>query len=196
VNHANKEPCELAEIVFEKPLAGAFEEVSFGSDKGNTLWIKFSDKDGCGEWIGRFGVGSRGPERVVKIAEPDRFFISAGGFAYVFDATRREIVFQYGDEFLQDIIYDTERSLIITAHYTRLCWVNHEGKTLEERHIAVDGIRDLKIAGRVLTGLAYRDYGSEKEERFWLDLDELKILRWEKMPSNDRGLKKPWWKFW
>ena len=46
--------------------------------------------------------------------------------------------------------------------------------------IAVDGIRDLKIEGGILSGLAYRHYGEEYEERFWFDLNTLKILRWEK----------------
>jgi hypothetical protein len=79
MNQANQEPCELAEVIYEKPLSGAFEEVLFGSDRGNTLWVKFSDKNGINEWIGKFGVGGWGAGRIIKVTEPDRFLISAGG---------------------------------------------------------------------------------------------------------------------
>lgn len=189
-------PCELAEVIYEKPLSGAFEEVSFGSDKGNTLWVKFSDKDGIVEWIGKFSDGGSGSRRVVKITEPDRFFVSAGNFAYIIDATSRQLVSQYCEENVCDITYDVPRKLLIVADYTQLRWVNFEGEILTSKSIGVDGIRDLKIEGRVLSGLAYRDYGDEKEQKFTFNLDKLEILRWEKIPSKITSSKKSWWKFW
>src|ERR1017187_799816 len=195
MSQTNQEPCELAEIVFEKPLAGAYEEISFGSDKGNTLWIKFSDKNGINEWIGKFGVGSHGPERVFKIAEPDRFFISAAGFAYLVDATERKLVNQYSNRNAHELIYDQKRQSMIVADYTQLHWIEFGNKLLFSRKIAVDGIRDLRIEGNVLSGLASSNYGDE-EKRFRFDLDSLKILGWEKVSSGIFRSKKPWWKFW
>jgi hypothetical protein len=186
MNKLKPEICGVAEIIYEKPLSGDFEELSFGSDQGNTLWVKFSDKDGINEWVGKFGDGCRGSRRIVKILEPDRFFISAGSFAYIIDATARKLVWQYSKENVLDIIYDVQKNLLITADYTKLHWIDQENKVLAVKDVAVDGIRELKIEGRILSGLAYRNYGDEKEQRFWLDLDEIKILRWEK----------PWWKFW
>jgi hypothetical protein len=190
----NEEVCELAEQVFEKPLSGAFEEILFGSDAGNTLWVKFSDKNGINEWIGKFGVGGSGAGRVIKVAEPDRFLVSAGGFAYLVDATNRKLVNQYCDHNTRDIIYDHKRKLLIVADYTELHWIEFENKILFSRKIAVDGIRDLKIEGNVLTGLAILDYGG-KEKRFRFDLDTLKILGWEKVSSKTSDNKKSWWKF-
>jgi hypothetical protein len=195
VNQATQDPCELAEIVFEKPLAGAFEEISFGSDKANTLWVKFSDKNGVNEWIGKFGVGGSGPERVLKIVEPDRFFISAPGFAYLVDATERKLVNQYSNRNACDITYDQNRQSLIVADYTQLHWIEFGDKVLFSRKIAVDGIRDLKIEGNVLSGFATSNYGGE-EERFRFDLDSLKILSWEKVSLKISHNKKPWWKFW
>jgi hypothetical protein len=178
-------PCELAEIVFEKPLSGEFEEVLFGSDRGNTLWVKFSDKDGSNEWIGKFGVGSFGPERVIKVAEPDSFFISAGGFVYLFDATKREVVYQYHNPVACDIIYDPKRQLLIVADYTQLHWIDFGNKVLFSKQVALDGIRDLKINGHILTGLAVENYEGH-EKRFSFDLDALKILRWENVSGKKR----------
>ena len=195
MSQTNQETCELAEIVFEKPLAGAFEEISFGSDKGNTLWVKFSSKNGINEWIGKFGVGGRGPERVIKVADPDRFFISAEGFAYLVDATERKILNQYANQNACDIIYDHKRQSMIVADYTQLHWIEFDGKILFSKRIAVDGIRDLKIEGNILSGLAFSNYGGV-EKIFRFDLDALKILGWEKVSSKSTGSKQSWWKFW
>jgi hypothetical protein len=184
MNQKNPEPCELAEIVYEKPLSGEFDEILFGSDRANTLWVKFSDKDGAGEWIGKFGVGGGGPGRVIKFAEPDQFIVSAGSFAYFVDATNRKLVGQYQNDAASEIIYDNERKNFIVAGLTDLQWVEPGGKLLFSRSVSVDGIWNLKIEGNILSGFAYKDY--EDERRFWFDLDKLKILRWEK----------PWWKFW
>jgi hypothetical protein len=184
MNQVKQETCELAEQVFEKPLSGAFEEVLFGSDRGNTLWVKFSDKDGINEWIGKFGVGSRGAGRIVKFAEPDKFIVSAGGFVYLIDATNRKLINHYRNDNALEIIFDIKRKSFIVADYTDLHWIEFGGKILFSRQISVDGIYDLKIEGNVLSGQAYKDY--DKVQKFWFDLDKLKILRWER----------PWWKFW
>lgn len=85
-------PCELAEIVYEKPLSGVYDEVPFGASASNTLWVKFSDRDGIDEWIGIFGTGTSCSARVDKAIEPDKFLISAGGFGYLVDATKRQLL--------------------------------------------------------------------------------------------------------
>lgn len=186
----NQTSCELAEIVFEKPLSGEFEEVLFGSDSGNTLWIKFSDADGLNEWIGKFGVGGWGSGRITKVQEPDRFLISAGGFAYLVDATDRKLVSQFCDREARDMAYDFKRKMLIVADYTKLNWIELGKKVSFSRTIAVDGIFDLKVEGNILTGLAIANYGDD-QKKFQFDLDTLKILGWENVSQ-----KKYWWKFW
>jgi hypothetical protein len=187
---ANQTTCSLAEIVFEKPLSGEFEEVLFGSDRGNTLWIKFSDLGGLNEWIGKFGVGGLGAGRVTKVEEPDRFLISAGGFAYLVDATDRKLISQFCDQDACDIAYDFKRKMLIVADYTKLSWIEFGQQVSFSRKISVDGIYDLKVEGNILTGLAIADYGGD-EKRFKFDLDTLKILGRENVST-----KKPWWQFW
>jgi hypothetical protein len=186
MNHDQHETCDLAEIVYEKPLSGEFDEIPFGSDRGNTLWVKFSSKDGVSEWIGKFGdANGRGSRCATKIAEPDKFFITAGGIAYFIDATERKLLRQFDKKNVLDMVFDAQKNLLITADWTRLNWIDSEDKLVTSKGIAVDGIRDLKIEGRILSGLAIADYGGQ-EMRFWLDLDTLEVLRWDK----------PWWKFW
>ena len=195
MNPTNQASCELAEIVFEKPLAGSFEELSFGSDKGNTLWVKFFDKNCINEWIGKFGDESRGSRRVIKIEEPDKFLVCAGSNAYLVDATKRKLVNQYHNDVANDIIYDHKRKSLIVADYTKLHWIEFGNIILFSREIAVDGIRDLKIEDNILSGLAVSNYGGE-EKRFRFDLDTLKILSWGKVSSKNSCSQKPWWKIW
>ena len=190
----NPEQCELAEIIYEKPLSGVFEEVLFGSDLGNTLWIKFSDKNGINEWIGKFGVGGSGAGWVAKFEEPDKFVVSAGGFAYLVDATNQKLISNFKDNNIHESIFDDKRKLIIGADYTELYWIDLNGRVLFSRKISVDGIYCLKIEGNVLSGEAYRNY--EKLQNFWFDLDKLEIINWEETTSASSQKKKPWWKFW
>lgn len=196
MNHKETEPCELAEVIYEKPLSGAFQEVPFGSELGNTLWVKFSDRNGINEWIGKFGDAGQGARRVMKISEPDSFFVSAGCFAYLIDATDRKLVNQFENRNGCEITFDIKRNVLIAASWTKLSWVDFGGKVLFSHEIAVDGIRDLKVEGNILSGLAFRDYQGEREEKFLFDLEGLKIIGWEKIPSKNSATKKPWWKFW
>jgi hypothetical protein len=193
MNDSHPEPFELPEIVYEKPLSGEFEEVLFGSDHGNTLWVRFSDKYEISEWIGKFGCGGSTASCVTRAIVPDKFFISAGGFAYLIDAMTRKLINQYCEHDIQDAAYDGEKNLLIVADWTHLRWIQ-VGKEIFKKRIAADGIRDLRKEGRVLSGLGVVGYGGE-EQRFKFDLDEHKILSWEKLPKTPIKTKH-WWKFW
>lgn len=195
MNQVNQELCELAEVIYEKPLSGVFDELLFGSDKGNTLWVKFSDKDGINEWIGKFEIrGARSPN-VSKYEEPDKFLISECDLVYLVDATNRKLIGHFKNERIRESVFDIKRKRIIGADYTHLHGIDLSGKIMFSKQIAVDWISELKIENNTLTGLACRDYGGE-EQRFLFDLDTLKILRWEKIPTTKSNCKKPWWKFW
>jgi hypothetical protein len=178
MNLNNPEPCELAEIVYEKPLSGAFEEVLFGSDLGNTLWVKFSDKDGINEWIGKFGDGSRGSARcVTKIEEPDKFLVRAGGFAYLVNATSRQLLNQFCNGLVDDITYDSKMGNFIVTDGIRVRIIESGQEIWTSKRIALDGICDLKIEGRIVSGLAYVGCVGFKgdEEKFTLDLDTREV---------------------
>jgi len=171
----NPEPCELAEVIYEKPLSGDFQEASFGSDLGNTLWVKFSDKNGIHEWIGKFADCGRGMRRVIKAVEPDVFFVSAGDFIYLVDATNRKTLnFFYGDQ-VNDAIYDPLTKCFIIADCVRLRLVEAGERVWSSKRVALDGIRDLKLKGRVVSGLALVGFeGKEKSFTFNLDTREVK----------------------
>ena len=208
MNVDSKAPCELASIVHEKPLSGAYDEKLFGSDAGNTLWVKFSDHDGVVEWIGKFGTGGSASARVDKVSEPDKFLISAGGFGYLVDATKRELLNHHSEPFTQDVAYDSKTNRFIIADCVRLRLVESGKVVWSSKRIALDGIRDLKIEGRLLKGLAMTDYvgadHTESESSFSLDLDTLEVncpvdfSSWDAAATATSPAKvsKPWWKFW
>ncbi len=184
MNFGSKDPCELAEIIYEKPLAGVFEEKLFGSDRGNTLWVKFSDKLGIEEWVGKFGTGCSGSNHIEKVIEPDQFLVSAGGFGYLVDASQRKLLDQHFDDNCQGIAYDPKSKRFIVAGYTNLRLVESNKTVWTSERFAVDGIWDFKVEGRMVRGVAITSYGGQ-ETGFSFDMDTCKIK-----------MEKPWWKFW
>ena len=168
-----KDPCELASIVHAKPLSGIYEEKLFGSDAGNTLWVKFSDKLGVCEWIGKFGTGTSASARVDKVIEPDKFLISAGGFGYLVNATSQRLLNHHSEENTQDVAYDPVTNRFITADYTHLHLIESGKIIFSSTRIALDGIRDLKIQGRLIRGLAVTEKrgNEELESEFIFNMD-------------------------
>ena len=211
MSREHSEPIEVAEIVYEKPPAGAYDEVLFGSDAGNTLWVKFSDKDGVVEWIGKFGCGeaggSRAAMRVERVSQPDRFLVSAGGFAYVVDASKRILLHHFFDINAREILYDAPHNRFIAADYLRVRIIESNQTVWTSPRIALDGIHSLKLEGSILSGLAITDYlGPDytgSEEPFSIDLESRVVTcatdcsRWDpQLPPSSNGTSKPWWKLW
>lgn len=202
------EPITVAEVVHERPAAGEYDELLFGSDRGNTLWVKFSDHYGITEWIGKFGCGTSAAMRVTKVAEPDRFLVTAGGFAYLVDATHRTLLNHFEDQFAQDVAFEPTRNAFVVADYVRVYLVEKGEVVWRSPRIALDGIRDLKIDGQLVRGLAVTGYEGEEEE-FSVNLASHEVRcptdysSWDKPsdsvianPSVDTPKAKPWWRFW
>ncbi|PTY02053.1 hypothetical protein DB347_25180 [Opitutaceae bacterium EW11] len=199
---------ERAEIVHERPPSGTCDELLFGSDRGNTLWVKFSDRHGIVEWIGKFGCGTSSAMRVTLAAPPDRFIVAAGGYAYLVDATRRILLNEFHDQFAQDVAFEPTRNAFVVADYVRIRLVEAGKVTWMSPRIALDGIRNLKVEGQTIRGLAVTGYEGEEEE-FIVDLDSREVRcptdysSWDKpaeavnaTPSSRPAKAKPWWRFW
>lgn len=106
--------------------------------------------------------------RVTKVIEPDRFFVFAGGFAYLVDATRRKLQNQYQGVFLEDVAYDP-----VTGHFiagdTHLRIIEDGREIWASDRISVDGMYDMIVRDRVLTGMRRVDY--DEGAPFSFDLD-------------------------
>lgn len=197
------EVLQRAEIVYEKPLSGSCSEKLFGSDRGNTLWVRFSDSDGAFEWVGKFGCGHSTAMRVTKAVEPDKFMITAGGFAYLVDATTRTLMNHHCDLFTVDCAYEPKQNVFVVADGVRIRLIEAGKAVWESPRIALDGFRNLRVEGRIVRGLATTGYEGEEEE-FWLDLDSGKVScamdysSWDNFKSGvaTSRRKRPWWKFW
>jgi hypothetical protein len=193
----NTAPIELAEIVYEKPPSGAFKEVLFGSARGNTLWVRFSDKDGAAEWIGKFGCGVSSFMRVTKAIEPDCFIILTGGFAYLVNASTQTLLNQHFEVCIHDIAYDPKKNHFIAGDI-RLRVIEEGREIWASKRISVDGIHSMCVEGRILSGTTVVGYEGE-EDRFSFDLDSREFVSGPDFSSWDVALsqhtKKPWWKF-
>ena len=112
-------------------------------------------------------------------------------------------------QFAQDVAYDPQSNRFVIADYVRLRLVESGKVVWTSKRIALDGIRDLKIEGRKIRGLAVTDYEGddhrEKESSFTFDMDTLEVncpvdfSSWDdtpKKPFKNPPAKKTWWKFW
>lgn len=192
----SKEPCERAELVFEKPLSGEYEEVLFGSAIGNTLWVLFSDQHDIGQWIGKFDCGLYGGNKVTKCAEPDKFFICAGGWFYFVDATTRELLEEpYCGQNIHDAVFDPTSGCVLVADWSTISLIKSKTKVWSVA-VGTDGIRNLKLEGDILRGIAEFDYnGTERE--FTLNLVTKKLEAGRRTGADAPEHKsKPWWKIW
>jgi hypothetical protein len=151
----------------------------------------------------RRGTGGSASARVEKAIEPDKFLISAGGFGYLVDATKRALLNHHFEPFRQDIAYDATTNRFIIADYVRLRLVESGRVVFSSKRIALDGIRSLKLEGRLIVGLATTGYEGE-ESGFTFDLDTLQVKcpvdfsSWDNPPLQIPAPKqaKHWWKFW
>lgn len=191
-------PLEAAEIVYEKPAAGSFEEVSFGSERGNTLWVRFHDREGANEWIGKFGCGYSPTMRVTKVVAPDRFLVLAGGAAYLVDATHRTLLNHHFAAYAEDIAFDPKKNQFIAGD-VRLRIIESGREIWASRRISIEGIFNMTVVDRVLSGIAVGSTEGE-EEPFAFNLDNREFLRGPDFSSWDVSAKptkpKSWWKFW
>lgn len=191
-------PGEAAEIVYEKPATDSLEEVSFGSERENTLRVHFHDRDGANGWIGKFGCGFSPTMRVTKVAAPDRFLVLAGGAAYLIDGTHRTLLNQHFAAYAEDIAFDPKKNQFIAGD-VRLRIVENGREIWTSRRISIEGIFNMKVTGRVLSGIAVVSAEGE-EEPFAFDLDFREFLHGPDFSSWDISSTPPkpksWWKFW
>ena len=190
------DPCVRAELVFEKPLSGEFEEVLFGSGLGNTLWVRFSDKHEIGQWIGKFDCGAHGGNKVAKCAEPDKFFVCAGGWFYFVDATSRKLLEEpCHDQNFHDAVFEPASGGVLVADWSTISLIKGKTKVWSVA-IGSDGIRNLKLEDDTLRGVGEFDYnGTEREFTINVGTRKLKVGRPTGTDAPEQG-SKPWWKIW
>jgi len=143
--------------------------------------------------------------RVDKVIEPDKFLISAGGFGYLVDATKRELLNHHFEAFSQDVVFDSKTNRFIVADCVRLRLIEAGKVVFSSKRIAIDGIRNLKIHGRLIRGLAVTGYEGEESE-FTFDIDKLEVKcpvdfsAWDNITAAKSKSavvrRKTWWKFW
>lgn len=193
-----RDPIGVAEIIQEQPLSGEYEEMLFGSDSGKILWVRFCDKNGVYEWIGKFGCGYSDSMLVKRIAAPDRFMINAGGFAYLIDASNRKLLNYHSEVCTQDIVCDPKTNYLIAADIKLRIFEN--GREIwSSRRISVDGIHDMMIHNRILTGKTIVGYNGEESD-FSFDLDRREFISAPDLSAwnidRSEAKENAWWKFW
>ena len=118
------------------------------------------------------------------------------------NATSRQILNQFCNDRVNDATYDSKTKNFIVTDGIRIRIIEADQEIWSSKRIALDAIHDLKIEGRVLSGLAQVGFNAQDEEvgfEFDLDTREVKcsvdFSSWDNLLENSRK-KRPWWKFW
>ena len=70
------------------------------------------------------------------------------------DASKRQLINEYCKEFNQDVAFDTCGKRLVVADFVRLRIIEAGEEVWASKLIALDGIRNLEVEGRILHGLA------------------------------------------
>lgn len=135
--------------------------------------------------------------RVTKAVEPDTFVVVAGGFAYVLNATTRQLLNHYKGDYTQDVAYDSLTKQFIVGD-TDLRIIEDGREVWRSPRLALDGIHGLVIENRILTGKAVVGDDGEEED-FALNLETREFIKHFELFSQSHHPslpKNPWWKFW
>jgi hypothetical protein len=115
-----------AEFIY-RPLSGQFPEKHFGEVTPHVSWVKFMDND-YQEWVGSFAQGWEGYVTcIVNLEENDLAFIVTGGFGYLIDIRKRELLNQTAISDIKTALADLDRRRVIFSEGIGLKCIDFAG---------------------------------------------------------------------
>lgn len=143
--------------------------VTTGGKDGLLLLIK---PDGAEPWIGTFADGSHGAKfqnGVYTTPDPDRLCVVSYGKGYIVSARDPQKIETVNLIPILDVRPVTRKGLLIFADYIQLLAYDKTGICWRTKRIAWDDLSINEITDDQIHG-EYRDYRSEKSEKFTVDL--------------------------
>jgi hypothetical protein len=115
--------------------------------------IRFFPRDGK-PWVGNFKHGDTSFDNVYYFGKSRTAVVISHGAGYLVDVDRAVLIDSFGgDESLAVEVPELE--LLVLVSSTNLIGVSGSGVLWKSKRIAWDGIRDLEMEGRFITGKAW-----------------------------------------
>lgn len=154
--------------------------------------VKFFRTDGT-EWVGNFEKSYTDLKGVYTLPETANLLVIAGGICYMMNPDSTVPLSDFGYNYV--VAIEIENSRLLLHDENKLTIVETDGRYWDSDRISFDGIKDVKITGNIVTGLAYNPMEDADEwVQFSYDI-ERRILTGGSFYEFSEP-KKPWWKFW
>lgn len=166
----------IIEKLLTAPTAGQFEQIKFGQNSSEDLWLKLTDNYG-NIWVASFASGTNGLEKYNKIELSGNILalINDGEF-YLINTKEKKQIFKPLSNYYIDFIINPSRQILCLASFTRIEIYKDlkHLKTISPESIdgiIFNGITDNEVVGQIC------DAGGEWYD-FKLDLNEL-VIYWQ-----------------
>jgi hypothetical protein len=194
------------EILESLPVYGPMYISITGNDEpyySQGFAVRFCKSNGS-DWVANFKPGWTGFNAVYDLERDNNILVIAGGTCYLMDAENEKPKETFGVGYVSAI--KTFDGRIILQDLTDLTIIEPNGEHWHTERISWDGIKDLKLDGKLVIGLSFDPIDDQKKwVEFIVDLEKRNIkggsyrrYEFKQLPNveSKRKQKNPWWKIW
>ena len=136
--------------------------------------VKFV-KENNSEWVANFKPGWTQLNEVFEFDNTTNLLVIAGGICYVMNPNETKPISVFGAGF--ETVIKTPDGRLILQGMVDITVVEKNGDHWHTERISWDGLKDLKIEGKMLTGLSYDPMNRHEEwVKFALDIETKKVI--------------------
>jgi len=165
-------------------------------------------KDDKTNWVANFKPSWTGLNAIYEFEDQQNLLVIAGGTCYIMNPNNTKPIEVFGVGY--ETVIKTLDGRLILQDSINITVIEPNVEHWDTERISLDGLKDLKLDGNLITGLSF-DPMNEKEEwvKFVVDLETRKVTggsyrQYELKPIEQstesfhkkKGLKSAWWKIW
>jgi hypothetical protein len=123
--------------------------------------VRFRRPDGA-SWIGNFRRGQTDLNGVYPLSSNSQIMVFADGNGYLLDLGTEKLVREVGHGYCQNVVPSVDGKIVI-SNLTQIIVIESAGEIWVSERISWDGIKDLRVDGSVVSGMAYDPTNKNKE---------------------------------
>lgn len=156
--------------------------------------VRFFRNNGT-NWVANFKPGWTNFNQVYEIENQTNLIVIAGGTLYLMNPENEKPLDVYGVGI--ERAFKSEQNQIILQDQTDLTIIEKNGEYWTTERISYDGIKELKINGNIVSGLAYVPTSDDDLWlEFTLNLENRKVNGGSFEEIKSVEIKNKWWKIW
>lgn len=174
------------EILTQIPISGKYEEVHFGDNFNQSLWIEFNISK-TNYWVGCFSkLYENGLNKVLYDVNEKTCCVIAGGKGYLINIETKNIIFET-DEYplIESLVQSISPNYYFLGNYYSVYVLNKQGLIKEIKpDFMVDGIYvESQLEGKIIGKVDSAENQYEKPLPISIDLDSLEFDPYYEKPK-------------